>query len=435
MAALMLAALAPGQATASPGAYRVLIVHSDNNGIPTRLRTQIAAEPDLVALDSFNAQVSTPDAAFLDGYDLVVNVTLNALHDRVLYGNALADYLDQGGVLVETSLEDRSDLPNNQPGGRFDTGNYRPFIGSPADVEDLLTLGLHDPSIPLFNGVDTVSTYYATQTTPTAGSKIAASWSDGHPMAMYKGRVVYINTYVGEAMNEPFPAWSGAYGKLTMNAVRWLGRHTLTVSTSGAGSVTSSSGGIACGTSCSADYPYITSVTLAASPAPGAAFAGWGGACAGSAPTCSVSVDQAKGVTAAFVPAPAPTTGPASFKLLSKLVRINLRTGRGSQRAICTNVAADVCRFKLTIRAPSTRAAAKRKAKGLIVGRVTGTLGGGKRGNLKVKLSSKGLKRLRGARGRKLKVTIAGTSVNRGGKATKVSQKLAVVAKHPKKRH
>jgi len=160
MAALMLAALAPGQATASPGAYRVLIVHSDNNGIPTRLRTQIAAEPDLVALDSFNAQVSTPDAAFLD-----------------------------------------------------------------------------------------------------------------------------------------------------------------------------------------------------------------------------------------------------------------------------------VCRFKLTIRAPSTRAAAKRKAKGLIVGRVTGTLGGGKRGNLKVKLSSKGLKRLRGARGRKLKVTIAGTSVNRGGKATKVSQKLAVVAKHPKKRH
>jgi hypothetical protein len=402
------------------------MVYSDANGIPTRLRNLIAAEPNLATVDTFDAQASTPDAAFLDGYDLVVSVAFNALHDRVLHGNALADYLDQGGVLVETSLEDRSDLPALQPGGRFDTGGYRPFTTAASDTEDVLTLGIHDPSIPLFDGVTTLRTEYATLTGPAAGAKIAGSWSDGHALAMYKGRVVYVSTYLGEAMSEPFPAWSGDWGKVMMNAVRWLGRHTLTVSTSGAGTVTSSPAGISCGGSCRADYRYITPVVLAASPAAGSIFAGWGGACSGTAPTCSVSVDQAKGVSAAFVPLP--TAGKATFKLLSKRVKINLKTRKGTERATCNNVAADVCRFSLTLRVPPARAAAKHKKRAVVVGTVKGTIAGGKTGTLKVKLTSKGVKLLKRAHGRKLKVTATGSSKNRQAQATKVSQKLTLAA-------
>jgi cellulose 1,4-beta-cellobiosidase len=72
---------------------------------------------------------------------------------------------------------------------------------------------------------------------------------------------------------------------------------------SGAGTVTSSTGGIACGTSCSAAYPPSTVVTLTAAASSGSSFAGWGGACAsaGARPTCTVSMSANRQVTATFL--------------------------------------------------------------------------------------------------------------------------------------
>jgi secreted trypsin-like serine protease len=77
--------------------------------------------------------------------------------------------------------------------------------------------------------------------------------------------------------------------------------HTLTVGKSGAGSgtVTSSPSGIACGSTCAAAFTSGTSVTLSAAPASGSTFAGWSGACSGTG-ACTVTMDQARTVTAAF---------------------------------------------------------------------------------------------------------------------------------------
>lgn len=74
----------------------------------------------------------------------------------------------------------------------------------------------------------------------------------------------------------------------------------LTVAVAGNGSVTSDPAGIACGATCSALLPSSGSVTLTATPAPGAAFLGWSGGCAGAATTCTVSMSQARAVTALF---------------------------------------------------------------------------------------------------------------------------------------
>jgi hypothetical protein len=83
--------------------------------------------------------------------------------------------------------------------------------------------------------------------------------------------------------------------------VRDVSLATLTVAVNGAGTVVGSPAGIDCGTDCSQDYEAGTAVTLVAHPAPGFLFAGWGGACAGTAP-CEITMDAPKDVTATFVP-------------------------------------------------------------------------------------------------------------------------------------
>jgi uncharacterized repeat protein (TIGR02543 family) len=88
----------------------------------------------------------------------------------------------------------------------------------------------------------------------------------------------------------------------------------VTLAGSGTGTVTSSVPGIDCGTTCTADFPHGTEVTLTASAAPGSIFTGWTGACEGSGTTCTVTATEALSVTATFGPAPvaapgAPTAG------------------------------------------------------------------------------------------------------------------------------
>jgi hypothetical protein len=73
---------------------------------------------------------------------------------------------------------------------------------------------------------------------------------------------------------------------------------TTTLTGTGTGSVVSSPVGITCGSACSALYPAGTTVALVAQAAPGSVFLGWSGACTGG--TCTVAMDAAKTVAAAF---------------------------------------------------------------------------------------------------------------------------------------
>jgi hypothetical protein len=77
---------------------------------------------------------------------------------------------------------------------------------------------------------------------------------------------------------------------------------TLSVAVTGGanGAVTSSPGGIDCGSSCTYAYPTGSDVTLTATPASGKSFTGWGGACSGSATTCTVALSADRSVSATF---------------------------------------------------------------------------------------------------------------------------------------
>jgi len=115
-----------------------------------------------------------------------------------------------------------------------------------------------------------------------------------------------------------FLGWSGActgtatFCTITMDAAKSVTAtfgpgNTLTVGRAGAGRgvVTSAPGGINCSDvspDCAETYAPGTVVTLTASPFTGNIFTGWSGACAGTATTCSVTMDVAKSVTATFSP-------------------------------------------------------------------------------------------------------------------------------------
>jgi len=77
--------------------------------------------------------------------------------------------------------------------------------------------------------------------------------------------------------------------------------YPLQVETFGPGRVTSEKGEISCGALCVAEYNAGTSVVLTATPDSGETFTGWGGGvCSGTASTCTVTMSQARYVTATF---------------------------------------------------------------------------------------------------------------------------------------
>ncbi|MCB9746769.1 MAG: hypothetical protein H6740_29620 [Alphaproteobacteria bacterium] len=110
-----------------------------------------------------------------------------------------------------------------------------------------------------------------------------------------------------------FAGWSGACSGMGACVVAMTRAHdvsaqfsrerrTLAVSLGGPGLgvVVSSPSGIDCGVSCSADFVLGAQVALTAEPQRNYRFAGWSGACQGTAASCTVAMDQSRTVTALF---------------------------------------------------------------------------------------------------------------------------------------
>src|SRR5439155_1293104 len=116
------------------------------------------------------------------------------------------------------------------------------------------------------------------------------------------------------ASGSTFTGWSGGGCSgtgacvVTLNAATSvtptfaLQTFTLTVSKAGAGAgtVTSSPAGIACGAACSAPFASGTAVTLTATPDASSTFTGWSGVRCPATGACAVTLNAATSVTATF---------------------------------------------------------------------------------------------------------------------------------------
>ncbi len=129
-------------------------------------------------------------------------------------------------------------------------------------------------------------------------------------------------------------------------------------------------------------------------------------------------------------PPPAAATGAAKLQFLTKRVTIGQKSGKGRLKVRCLNVPDDLCAVKARLFAPTSKSgkakASKRPAK---IGTLTGSIGGGEAGTLRVKLSKRGRALLAARTKLKLRVGIAGQSRNRNGEATQIKAKLLLKLK------
>jgi hypothetical protein len=115
-------------------------------------------------------------------------------------------------------------------------------------------------------------------------------------------------------LGSTFTGWTGACTNTTgdcvvtmsathlVTATFTLNQYQLTISHTddGSGLVSSTPGGISCGTDCIESYNYGTVVTLTATPDTGSTFVGWSGACTNSSGDCVVTMTAARSVIATF---------------------------------------------------------------------------------------------------------------------------------------
>ncbi|MFZ9669307.1 MAG: InlB B-repeat-containing protein, partial [Solirubrobacterales bacterium] len=185
---------------------------------------------------------------------------------------------------------------------------YRPVIAAnPFTGEDLIAVPLVDSSASNHQGI------YALSFNADSGigdPELVAGGADGYPTET-RPRLSF-NSYTCQFLTT-YTADTGSSDGWQLFSARYAPSsdclYALTVAKHGTGSgtVTSSPAGIDCGSSCSGSFSVGTSVTLTATAASGSKFSSWGGACSGSAPSCTVTIDQARSVSATFDSNPEPT--------------------------------------------------------------------------------------------------------------------------------
>lgn len=172
--------------------------------------------PDLGLLDSYDARLDTPTLEQLLPYDTVIVIANNAFADSQAIGDVLANYIDTGGTVIQTTPT-FFDAEGNGWGlrGRFMDDGYSPFVGS-GDWFTFAELGAFDATHPIMQGVATAGDSLRQMVDLTADAQLVASWTDDEFVAT-KGNVVALNTFLADGSS-----WVGDIPLIVHNSIIWL---------------------------------------------------------------------------------------------------------------------------------------------------------------------------------------------------------------------
>ena len=201
--------------------FHVLIVYADPKP-PTQLQSEIQAEPNVVAVDLFDATFGTPTLGQLQQYEIVVPFSNSPFLDGDTLGNNLADYVDGGGIVVQHGF---SHLGPGEPygiNGRWVSGNYNPYDYSENFAFNPFTLGTFDGGHPLMAGVTSLNSDFQNIVTPAAGATEVAATNLATSLVAFRPvsgghTTVGVTAYVGADATQ-----SGDWGKVIVNAGNWL---------------------------------------------------------------------------------------------------------------------------------------------------------------------------------------------------------------------
>ena len=113
----------------------------------------------MTSVDLFDAQFATPTLNDLNPYNLVVTWSNFPYADQNAVGDVLADYQDSGqGFVIPLAFSFYDGVWGLF--GRWRNEGYSPFTYTTAIEFGSFTLGAHDPSHPLMQGVTDLSTNF-----------------------------------------------------------------------------------------------------------------------------------------------------------------------------------------------------------------------------------------------------------------------------------
>ena len=198
---------------------RVLLVYVDSIP-PDMLRTRLLADPDVTAVDQFDARADTPTLSELQQYDIVYAFSNDPYADGASLGNNLADYQDGGGVVVVGFASFFG--PPLSIEGRWHSDGYSPYVYNQSLLSTVVILGAHDPTHPLMLGVNTLNAVSRVPVSVAAGATQVAAYSDASSAVAFKTNLgttaVGMPAYIGDRNNNG----SGDYATIIANAGRWL---------------------------------------------------------------------------------------------------------------------------------------------------------------------------------------------------------------------
>lgn len=131
----------------------------------------------------------------------------------------------------------------------------------------------------------------ARATTFVSGTQLRAAVAAGDIAAQGTAQVSVVNPDGSSSGTLPFTVGPPAGPRFTLTVAK-------NGTAAGKGVVASTPAGISCGGTCSATFASGGAVTLRITTSGNGVFAGWGGACSGTASTCTLTMDANKTVTA-----------------------------------------------------------------------------------------------------------------------------------------
>src|SRR5205823_9384254 len=151
--------------------------------VPNQMHDEIQADPDVAAVDMFDAASGTPTLAKLQQYDIVMLSSNGGFYNPITLGDNLAAYVDSGGVVVECANSFQAAALK----GRWVTGNYNPFDDSTGGGVTSYGGYIHDRGHPLMAGVRTLSfSFLAGVTLPAGATRLVSAVPGGTPLVDYR---------------------------------------------------------------------------------------------------------------------------------------------------------------------------------------------------------------------------------------------------------